>query len=175
MFSTSTSVLVNCCCVLAYNNNSNCTQRRNSRFFTIFSLCREPSPTRTLKWPRHNRVQIMCNTSSAYHVQPVVLRATWYKGTAQLLSLTELKSLLFELYVTGWTVNWWRRGVNRSTQRKPLATSFRNCHILKPEDSSPKRDLNLHSSIGGRLGKQTCKPLHHTRLEHHGEKGRRMV
>ena len=29
----------------------------------------------------------------------VMLRATWYEGTAQLLSLTELKSHLFELYV----------------------------------------------------------------------------
>ena len=29
-------------------------------------------------------------------------------------------------------------------------------HILKPEDSSPKRDSNPHSSIGGRLGKQLC-------------------
>ena len=34
------------------------------------------------------------NTSSAYHVQHVVLRAMWYEGTAQLLSLTELKSHL---------------------------------------------------------------------------------
>ena len=43
--------------------------------------------------------------------------------------------------------------------RKPeypeLATSFRKCHILQPEDSSPKRDSNPLSSIGGRLGKQT--------------------
>ena len=31
----------------------------------------------------------------------VMLRATWYEGTAQLLSLTELKSHLFELYFTG--------------------------------------------------------------------------
>ena len=45
---------------------------------------------------------------------------------------------------------------DRSTQRKPLATSFRKCHILKPEDSSPKRDSNPHNSIGGRLGKQKC-------------------
>ena len=30
------------------------------------------------------------------------------------------------------------------------------CHILKPEDSSPKRDSNPHSSIGARRGKQTC-------------------
>ena len=73
----------------------------NLRLFTISSLCREPSPTRTLKWPERNRVQITCNTSSAYHVQHVLLRATWYEETAQLLSLTELKSHLFELYFIG--------------------------------------------------------------------------
>ena len=73
-------------------------QRRYLRFFTVSSQRRELSPTRTLKWPRRNRVQITCNTSSVYHVQHVVLRATWYEGTAQLLSLTELKSHLFELY-----------------------------------------------------------------------------
>ena len=32
-----------------YNNNNNRIERRNSRFFTISSLRREPSPTRTLK------------------------------------------------------------------------------------------------------------------------------
>ena len=70
------------------NNNNNCIQRRNSRFFTISSLRRESSPARTLKWSGHNRVKITSNTSSAYHVQHVVLRVTWYEGTAQLLSLT---------------------------------------------------------------------------------------
>ena len=40
----------------------------------------------------------------AYHMQHVLLRATWYEGTAQLLSLTELKSHLFELYFMGWTI-----------------------------------------------------------------------
>ena len=57
-------------------------------FLTISSLRREASPTRTLKWPGRNRVQITCSTSSAYHVQHVVLHATWYEGTAELLSLT---------------------------------------------------------------------------------------
>ena len=47
-----------------------------------------------------NRVQITCNTSSAYHVHHV-LRATWYEGIAQLLSSSELKSHLFELYFIG--------------------------------------------------------------------------
>ena len=54
---------------LIYNNNNNCIQRRYSRFFTIASQRRELSPTRTLKWPRRNRVQITCNTSIAYHMQ----------------------------------------------------------------------------------------------------------
>ena len=44
-------------------------ERCNLRFFTISSLCHEPCPTRTLKWPGHNHVQITCNTSSTYHVQ----------------------------------------------------------------------------------------------------------
>ena len=47
--------------------------------------------------------------SCANHVQhierlshaSVMLRATWYEGTTQLLSLTELKSHLFELYCIG--------------------------------------------------------------------------
>ena len=77
------------------NNNNNRIQRCYSRFFTISSQRHELSPTCMLKWPRRNRVQITCNTSSAYHVQHVVLRATWYEGAARLLSLTELKWHLF--------------------------------------------------------------------------------
>ena len=53
----------------AHHCNNNRIQRCYSRFCTISSQRRELSPTRTLKWPGRNRVQIMCNTSSAYHVQ----------------------------------------------------------------------------------------------------------
>ena len=88
-----------------YNNNIIIAFKGAIRdFFTISSQRRELSPTRTLKWPRRDRVQITCNTSSAYHVQHVVLRATWYEGIAQLLSLTELKSHLFELYFVSWII-----------------------------------------------------------------------
>ena len=59
------------------------------------------SPTRTLEWPERNRVQITCNTCTVYHVQHVLLSATWYEGTAQLLNLTALKSHLFEFYFIG--------------------------------------------------------------------------
>ena len=51
------------------NNHNNHIQRRYSRFSTISSQHRELSPTRMLKWPGRNCVQITCNTSSAYHVQ----------------------------------------------------------------------------------------------------------
>ena len=64
-------------------------------------------------------------------------------------------------YFVGWIIELMKEGENRSTWRKPLVTSFRKCHILQPEDSSPKRDSNPRSSIGGRLGKKTCYPLHH--------------
>ena len=40
----------------------------------------------------------------------VMLRATWNEGTAQLLSWTELKSHLFELYFTGWTIKPMKEG-----------------------------------------------------------------
>ena len=114
-----------------HNNNKkkkkkkkNRTQRPHTRFFfRISSLRHELSPTRTLKWPGRKCVQITCNTSSAYHVQHVVLRATRYEGTAQLLRLADLKSHLYKLCFTGWTINRWRRGGNRSTRRKPLTTS----------------------------------------------------
>ena len=44
------------------NNNNNCIQRHSLRSFTISLLCKELSPTHTLYWLRHNRVQITCNT-----------------------------------------------------------------------------------------------------------------
>ena len=104
-----------CVCTCIYNNNYNNNNTSNNNiliiitfkganqdfFFTILSVRREPSPTRTLKRPGHNHVQITCNTSSAYHVQHAVLHATWYEGTAQLLTLTELKLHLFERYFVG--------------------------------------------------------------------------
>ena len=40
--------------------------------FTTSSLLSEMSATRMLKWPGCSCVQITCNTSSAYHVQPAL-------------------------------------------------------------------------------------------------------
>ena len=44
------------------------------REFSVSSLRRELSPTRTLKWPERSGVQITCNTSSARHLQHALLR-----------------------------------------------------------------------------------------------------
>ena len=77
-----------------FTTNNNRIQRRYSRFVTISPQRREQSPTRTLKWPGH-----------VEHIERLSrVSATLYEGTAQLLSLTELKSHLFELYFIGWTI-----------------------------------------------------------------------
>ena len=63
------------------NNNSNNnnhhhdhhhrTERGNLTVFAISSLHCELSATHTLKWPRHSRVQITCNTLVTHHVQHI--------------------------------------------------------------------------------------------------------
>ena len=90
-------------------------------------------------------------------MQRIVFCATWYEGTSQLLHLTELKSHLFEFYFIGWTINRWRRGGNLSTQRKPLVTSFRKCHILKPkiQASSKTRTCAIALVTGKRANHYT--------------------
>ena len=51
-------------------------------FFTISSLHRKLSPTRMLKWPGRNCVQIMCNTSGAHHMQHVMCPVVWRDSSA---------------------------------------------------------------------------------------------
>ena len=92
-------------------------------------------------------------------MQHVVLRATWYEGTARLLSLTEILnhiSLSFVLLAELLTDEGGEETGVLGGKKKNLTTSFRKCHKLKPKDSSHSRDSNSHSSIGGRLGKQMC-------------------
>ena len=50
------------------DNNNNRIDRRSLRFLQSPHCAMNCLPTRTLKWPGHNRVQITCNISSAYHV-----------------------------------------------------------------------------------------------------------
>ena len=72
--------------------------------------------------------QVARAQSCANHVQhierlsraSVMLRATWYEGTAQLLSLTELKSHLFELYFIGFILL--AESLNRSIWKMALVS-----------------------------------------------------
>ena len=120
----------------------------------------------TAPWTVSNTyAQVVWAQSCANHVQhierfsraSVMLRATWYEGTAQLLSLTELKSHLFELYFIGWTIKPMKEGKKPEYPDKTPGDELKKKrHIVQPEDSSPKRDSNPRSSIVGRLGKQSC-------------------
>ena len=73
-------------------------------FYNLLTALRTVSKTYAqvaLVQPCTNHVQHIERLSRA----SVMLRATWCKGTARLLSLTELKSHLFELNFIGWTIN----------------------------------------------------------------------
>ena len=77
------------------NNNNNRIQRRYSRFF--YNLLTAPRTVSNMyaqvarAQPCANHVQHIERLSRA----SVMLRATWYDGTAELLSSTEFKSHLF--------------------------------------------------------------------------------
>ena len=76
-------------------NNNNRTERCNLRFFTISSLHRELPPTHTLKWSKCNRVQITCNTSSAYHVQRVMCHLVQTDSSAIKFDIAEIAFIQF--------------------------------------------------------------------------------
>ena len=73
------------------DDGDNCIQRRSLRFFTISSLRRE-------LFPRHNRVKITCNTSSAYHVQRVVCHLVRRDSSAIKFDRVEIVIILALLY-----------------------------------------------------------------------------
>ena len=75
------------------NNNNNCTERCNSRFFTISSQCHELYPTWTLKWPGHNRVQVTCNTPSCMQCHWV-----WRDSSAIKFDRVEIAFILVLFY-----------------------------------------------------------------------------
>ena len=116
------------------NDNNNRIQRRCLRF--VYNLL---TALQTLS---NRYAQVARAQSCANHVQhierlsraSVMLCATWYEGTAQLLSLTELKSHLFQLYFIGWTIKPMKEGrkpeypektPGDELQKMPLTTAWR--------------------------------------------------
>ena len=94
-----------------YNNNNNNNNNDdddgddNNRIYKVhFEICtfsslrRELSPTRTLKWPGHNGVQITCNMSSACRVQRVVCHLVGRDSSAIKLDRVEIAFILVLFY-----------------------------------------------------------------------------
>ena len=75
--------------IIAFNNNNHLLTAPRTVSSTYVQVAQAQ--------PCANHVQHIERLSRA----SVMLRATWYEGTAQLFSLTELKSHLFELYFIG--------------------------------------------------------------------------
>ena len=61
---------------------------------TFSSLRHELSPTHTLKWPGHSGVQIMCNTSSGYHLQHAVCHLVQRDSSAIMSDRVEIAFIL---------------------------------------------------------------------------------
>ena len=129
------------------NNNNNRFQRCNSRFLQsplcaancLQHVCLSGLGAIVCKSHATHWALITCNMSSFVP-----------HGTKRQLSYQVWQSLnhiYFSFILLAEPLNWWRRGGNRSNWRKPLATSFTKCHILKPKDKSPKWDLNQHLAL----------------------------
>ena len=84
-----------------FNNNKK-KNRIQRRYLTFLQ-----SPYSTANCLQHVRSSgpgaIVCKSCATQRVSraSAMLRATWYEGTAQLLSLTELKPHIYELYFIG--------------------------------------------------------------------------
>ena len=143
------------CSFFLNKNNNNHIQRHNLRFlYNLLTALQTISNTYT------QMAQAQLRALSAYHVQRVVCHMVQRDSSAIKYDRVKI-TFIWALFYWLKTINQWRKRGNWSNQRKCLVTSFSKCHILKLEDSSPMWDWNPHNSIGGRLGKQMCYPLHH--------------
>ena len=104
-------------------------------------------------------VQITCSTPGVHHTTCSVPRDT--KGQFSCLVWQSWNRIYFSFILWAGTTNRWRRRGNQCTRRKPLTTSLIKCHILKPADSSPIWNSNLHSRNGGRHANHctTCRTI----------------
>ena len=86
------------------------------------------------------------------------LCATWYEGTAQLLSLTEFKSYLFDLYFIGWTI---KRRREFQTVGPKTERSFSN------EELSAETCHEMAASWRESMDKEECLEQKRGALEQH--------
>ena len=121
---------------------------------TITPQRRELSPTRTLKWPGRNRVQITCNTLSAYHVQVSCYVPLGTKGQLSCKFWQSWNRIYLSFILLAEPLTDEGGEETGEPGENPWRRASQNAKM--PEDSSPNWDSNPHSSTGGRLRKQTC-------------------
>ena len=97
--------------------------------FTVFSLHNELSPACRLKWPGHNDVQIMYNTSGTYRVQHD-------KGTAQLLRFYRVEITFILALKEGRKLEYLEKTPDSELQKMPC-TEARKC------EPQPRLELSL--------------------------------
>ena len=134
-----------------------------------------------LKAPRtvsNTYAQVAWVQPCANHVQQierlsrasVMLRATWYEGTAQLFSLTELKSHLFEFYFIGWTIKPTKEGMKPEYPEKTPGDELQSFSLWRSKGRPQlrykdvcKRDmkaLDINTESWRTLQPTACSTLH---------------
>ena len=104
----------------------------------------------TAPWTVSNTYsQVAMPQSCANHVQHIgaliacnMSCATWYEGTAQLLSLAELKSHLFYLYFVGWYYLSMKEGTKREYPEKTPDNKLQKLPHTKARKSKPQTRLD---------------------------------
>ena len=118
---------------LTGNNNNNNSDNNNNddddsnnitiawegavRDFTISSLRREPSPTRTFGWPERSGVQMTCNTLSTYHVLRAMCHVARRDSSAVKFDRVEIAFNLALFY-------WLKRLADGTCNRVPIFFSL---------------------------------------------------
>ena len=104
-------------------------------------------------WEIYTAPQIVSNThAQVAGVQPHTNHVQHMKGQ---LSFTQFKSHLLALFC--WLMPLTDAGGEETrVPRENPWWQASECQTLKPKNSSPNEDFNLHSGNGGRLGKQMC-------------------
>ena len=113
-------------CNYRFCNSTDCTMN------CFQHTCWSGKGTKVCKSHATHWALIMCDTS----------HSMWCKWTAQLSSLTEFKILFICSLIHCPQLK--KEGLEMEHLEK---TPSIKCHILKSENSSPKRDTNLHSSM----------------------------
>ena len=135
-----------------HNNNDNFIQSPHSVLICLQHVRSSGQGAIVCKSCAQDPALIMCKCHVTCHLVQRDSSATKFQS---------LNHIYFSFILLAEPLNRRRRGGNRSTQRKCLATSFRKRHTLNLKVQAQSETQTRAVCIGGRLGKQMCYPLYH--------------